>query len=553
MAMQTLDLGGRRGTPYVLLAGIVIGSLLTALVVPFVAGESLTGDGATEVGVGREGPGLDVGSDREAGDERAESSGEAASDEPRRAGGVAGAAGAATDDPAAAVGPGAEEDPQATGGHEPGAGLRATDVGVTAKTVKIGFLLLDTASLSRIGIAVPGVDPETQRQAWEAQLADINSRYLVVYQSAGTKRGSPARCTSVASSSEPILSASTSALKNSPAVRSTNQVSTSLAGFPTPVARSPSATLSAVPTSSFGSLSTMIVASAGAILALPLSVAAAKLVASVGSDAKARAALEGMSLSDYLLNEIRRTAERPTLEELRKRAAQLWERADVLVVPTAPTIRTLTEMAQEPVLFNSQFGTYTNFTNLADLSALALPGPLREDGLPAGITLIAPAWHDRALAAFGLRWQRQSALPLGAIGRALPPQPAPASSSGHVRLAVVGAHLSGMPLNVQLTQRDAVQVEQTATAPCYRLYALADTEPPKPGLARAAQGAAIRVELWAIPLARSGEFVAEIPAPLGIGTLLLADGRAQPAARAVARRGVGGLRLRHGLAKASRA
>ncbi|BEL74604.1 MULTISPECIES: allophanate hydrolase [Serratia] len=211
--------------------------------------------------------------------------------------------------------------------------------------------------------------------------------------------------------------------------------------------------------------------------------------------------------------------------ELARQIAQRLAPFDALVVPTAPTIRTLAEMAQEPVLFNSQFGTYTNFTNLADLSALALPGPLREDGLPAGITLIAPAWHDRALAAFGLRWQRQSALPLGATGRALPPQPAPAPSAGHVRLAVVGAHLSGMPLNVQLTQRDAVRVEQTVTAPCYRLYALADTEPPKPGLARAAQGAAIRLELWDIPLARFGEFVAEIPAPLGIGTLLLADGR----------------------------
>ncbi|HEJ7918582.1 allophanate hydrolase [Serratia marcescens] len=211
--------------------------------------------------------------------------------------------------------------------------------------------------------------------------------------------------------------------------------------------------------------------------------------------------------------------------ELARQIAQRLAPFDAMVVPTAPTIRTLAEMAQEPVLFNSQFGTYTNFTNLADLSALALPGPLREDGLPAGITLIAPAWHDRALAAFGLRWQRQSALPLGATGRALPSQPAPAPSSGHVRLAVVGAHLSGMPLNVQLTQRDAVRVEQTVTAPCYRLYALADTEPPKPGLARVAQGAAIRLELWDIPLARFGEFVAEIPAPLGIGTLLLADGR----------------------------
>ncbi|HGY5706554.1 TPA: allophanate hydrolase, partial [Serratia marcescens] len=89
--------------------------------------------------------------------------------------------------------------------------------------------------------------------------------------------------------------------------------------------------------------------------------------------------------------------------ELARQIAQRLAPFDALVVPTAPTIRTLAEMAQEPVLFNSQFGTYTNFTNLADLSALALPGPLREDGLPAGITLIAPAWHDRALAVFGLR------------------------------------------------------------------------------------------------------------------------------------------------------
>ncbi|VVA49928.1 Allophanate hydrolase [Serratia ficaria] len=211
--------------------------------------------------------------------------------------------------------------------------------------------------------------------------------------------------------------------------------------------------------------------------------------------------------------------------ELARQIAQRLAPFDALVVPTSPTIRTLAEMAQEPVLFNSQFGTYTNFTNLADLSALALPAPLREDGLPAGITLIAPAWHDRALAAFGQRWQRRQNLPLGATGRALPPEPTATPSTQHVRVAVVGAHLSGMPLNFQLTQRAAVQVEQTLTAPCYRLYALADTQPPKPGLVRDAQGAAISVELWDIPLARFGEFVAEIPAPLGIGTLLLADGR----------------------------
>ncbi len=211
--------------------------------------------------------------------------------------------------------------------------------------------------------------------------------------------------------------------------------------------------------------------------------------------------------------------------ELARQIEQRLAPFDALVVPTSPTIRTLAEMAQEPVLFNSQFGTYTNFTNLADLSALALPAPMRDDGLPAGITLVAPAWHDRALAAFGLRWQQAQDLPLGATGRPLPPAQPLTPSAQHVRVAVVGAHLSEMPLNFQLTQRAAVWVEHTTTAPCYRLYALANTQPPKPGLVKTEQGAAIRVELWDIPLARFGEFVAEIPAPLGIGTLLLADGR----------------------------
>jgi allophanate hydrolase len=200
---------------------------------------------------------------------------------------------------------------------------------------------------------------------------------------------------------------------------------------------------------------------------------------------------------------------------------------DALVVPTSPTLRTLAEMDAEPVLFNSQFGTYTNFTNLADLSALALPAGFRADGLPAGITLIAPAWHDYALAAFGQRWQQALKLPLGATGKTLPEQaPNSTPAPGSVRVAVVGAHLTGMPLNFQLTSRNAVLVEQTTSAATYRLYALPGTVPPKPGLARVAEdGAAIIVELWDIPQARFGEFVAEIPAPLGIGNLQLADGR----------------------------
>lgn len=215
--------------------------------------------------------------------------------------------------------------------------------------------------------------------------------------------------------------------------------------------------------------------------------------------------------------------------ELSRTINQALEGFDALVVPTSPTIRTLDEMVQEPVLYNSQFGTYTNFTNLADLAALALPSTIRDDGLPSGITLVAPAWHDGALAAFGRQWQRSLSLPLGATGKMLNADSAMtgpiAVSSDHVRVAVVGAHLTGMPLNFQLTTRNAVRVEQTRTANDYKLYALANTQPPKPGLVKAEGGSSIIVELWDIPLARFGEFVAEIPAPLGIGTLQLADGR----------------------------
>lgn len=211
--------------------------------------------------------------------------------------------------------------------------------------------------------------------------------------------------------------------------------------------------------------------------------------------------------------------------ELSRRINDSLAGFDALLVPTSPTIRTQAQMAEEPVRYNSQFGYYTNFTNLADLSALALPAGLRADGLPSGITLLAPAWHDSALAHLGKRWQAGLDLPLGATGRFLP-TPAPARQPpGCVRVAVVGAHLTGMPLNFQLTGRNAVLVEQTLTADTYRLYALPGTVPPKPGLAKADSGQPIIVELWDMPIARFGEFVAEIPAPLGIGNLLLADGR----------------------------
>ncbi len=216
-------------------------------------------------------------------------------------------------------------------------------------------------------------------------------------------------------------------------------------------------------------------------------------------------------------------AEYARAELAQKINAQLSD-FDALVVPTSPTIHTLAEMAEEPVRYNSQFGTYTNFTNLADLCALALPGDFRDDGLPAGITLIAPAWHDQALSHFGKSWQQSLNLPLGATEKTLPASNTAKISTNHVRVAVVGAHLRGMPLNHQLTTRNAVFIEESRTAANYRLYALANTQPPKPGLASSREGQPIAVELWDIPLARFGEFVAEIPAPLGIGTLTLENG-----------------------------
>jgi allophanate hydrolase len=200
-----------------------------------------------------------------------------------------------------------------------------------------------------------------------------------------------------------------------------------------------------------------------------------------------------------------------------------------LLVPTTPSIYTIAEVLDDPIQLNSRLGTYTNFTNLADLSALALPAAFREDGLPAGVTLIAPAWQDFALAELGKRWQQHASLPLGATGRALSSvekETEPAVAATTVRLAVVGAHLTGMPLNHQLTSREAVFVERCRTAATYQLYALANTTPSKPGLVKAmTTGAPIEVELWDVPLDRFGSFVAEIPAPLGIGSLELEDGR----------------------------
>jgi allophanate hydrolase len=179
---------------------------------------------------------------------------------------------------------------------------------------------------------------------------------------------------------------------------------------------------------------------------------------------------------------------------------------DLLVVPGAPTIYRIAEVEANPIELNSRLGRYTNFVNLLDLAAITVPAGFRVDGLPFGITLIGPAFSDRALASLGARF-------LGEEEISVPPPRA--------ALAVVGAHLSGMPLNHQLTERGARLVSKTRTAPAYRLYALEQ----KPGLVRVAHGGtSIEVEVWEMTAANFGAFVAQIPPPLGIGTLELEDG-----------------------------
>jgi allophanate hydrolase len=222
------------------------------------------------------------------------------------------------------------------------------------------------------------------------------------------------------------------------------------------------------------------------------------------------------------------------LAELQRRAAAEWEKMDILLLPTAPRPYTVAEVSAEPILLNSHLGTYTNFVNLLDLSALAVPAGLRSDGVPWGITLIGPAWHEPCLLALGARWQAAGGGNLGATGIPLPatassvpsfPTAAPKASS--VRLAVVGAHLSGLPLNHQLTERCARLVWSGQSSPDYRLYALPNTTPPKPGLIRVNEnGAAFAVEVWELSAEAFGTFVAAVPPPLSIGTVTLASGEA---------------------------
>ncbi len=201
-----------------------------------------------------------------------------------------------------------------------------------------------------------------------------------------------------------------------------------------------------------------------------------------------------------------------------------WNDIDVMLTPTAGTIYRVEEMEADPIHLNSNLGYYTNFMNLLDLAATAVPAGFQNDALPFGITLIAPLHQDGPLLHLASRMQQTLGARLGATDHALPAaESLNLLADGQIRVAVVGAHLSGLPLNSQLTDRNARLVDSTQTASNYRFYALPDGK--RPGLVKVpTDGAAIACEVWEMPASQFGSFVAGIPAPLGIGKLELTNG-----------------------------
>ena len=205
------------------------------------------------------------------------------------------------------------------------------------------------------------------------------------------------------------------------------------------------------------------------------------------------------------------------LAALKRHADLMWEDVDLLAFPTTGTTYRVAELAAAPIALNSNLGAYTNFVNLLDMAALAVPAGQRPNGTGFGITLIGPAHTDLGLVAVAQDYLAAADLPA----------PPPLDLEGRmdkVKLAVVGAHLKDMPLHWQLTSRDATFVGAFETAPTYRLYAIANSVPPKPALVYDESGAAIKVEVYELDMAAFGSFTAEVPAPLAIGTVTLADG-----------------------------
>ncbi|MDB5522374.1 MAG: putative glutamyl-tRNA(Gln) amidotransferase subunit [Rhizobium sp.] len=202
------------------------------------------------------------------------------------------------------------------------------------------------------------------------------------------------------------------------------------------------------------------------------------------------------------------------LANLKRKTEPLLASVDCVAVPTVPRFYTVTDLAAEPVQYNSNLGSYTNFVNLLDLCAISVPAGLRSDGLPSSLTFIAPAGRDGYLASIAGGVERRESVSMSQI------------PAGQIEIAVVGAHLTGLPLNHELTSLGGIFLREVETVADYRLFALPGTVPPKPGILRTTpgKGAHIKAEIWALEPSAFGTLVARIPAPLGIGTLSFTDG-----------------------------
>jgi len=214
------------------------------------------------------------------------------------------------------------------------------------------------------------------------------------------------------------------------------------------------------------------------------------------------------------------------LADLQARAHAEMASLDVLALPTTGTIYRIADVEREPIRLNSNLGHYTNFVNFFGLCALALPAGFRPDRLPFGITLVSWPFAEPALLALGARWQRACPPPLGKTGSQLPPADCdPAVNEDRLCIAVLGAHMSGLPLNKELTDLGGRFERADRTAPFYSFYVLPGGPPDRPGLVRVGEGgAAIELEVWSLPSEKVGGFLRKIPAPLGLGRVSLADG-----------------------------
>lgn len=218
-------------------------------------------------------------------------------------------------------------------------------------------------------------------------------------------------------------------------------------------------------------------------------------------------------------------------QDLARQIALAFQSFDAILVPTTPTFPTIEQLRAEPVLENSLLGTYTNFVNFLDWSAIAIPAGFRADELPFGITLISNAWQEPRLLKLSHLWLSGEPRRLGATGAFREADGIAATDSGSswTSIAVVGAHLTGFPLNKDLTSRGGQLECSTTTSESYRIYELRSKGgTKKPGLERVSspgRGQRIAVEVWRLPHHSVASFLTTIPSPLAIGSIELADGR----------------------------